>query len=111
MVTPAVRLVRPLRRGGVGSVWVAEHLALHTDVAVKFLTAELAEDASSVIRFAREAAAASQVKSPHVVQILDHGVAEGKVPFIVMELLEGEDLTRRLQVGPLAPTTVSRIVG
>ena len=110
MVTPAVRLLRPLRRGGMGSVWVAEHTGLHTDVAVKFLSAELASDETSVGRFAREAAAASQVKSPHVVQMFDHGVTDEGVPFIVMELLEGEDLTRRLTVGPLPAPVVSRIV-
>ena len=46
-------------------------------------------------RFSREAAAAAAVKSPHVVQMLDHGVVDGS-PFIVMELLEGEDLRRRI---------------
>ena len=110
MVTPTVRLVRPLRSGGMGSVWVAHHQGLQTQVAVKFLSAELASDPTSVARFAREAAAASQVKSPHVVQTFDHGVTSEGLPFIVMELLEGEDLTRRLQGGPLAPPTVAQIV-
>ena len=94
----------------MGSVWVAEHLGLRTDVAVKFLSAELASDETSVTRFAREAAAASQVKSPHVVQMFDHGVTEDGVPFIVMELLDGEDLTRRLQAGALPLPMASRIV-
>jgi serine/threonine-protein kinase len=94
----------------MGSVWVAEHMGLHTDVAVKFLSAELTSDETSVTRFAREAAAASQVKSPHVVQMFDHGVTDEGVPFIVMELLDGEDLTRRLQSGPMSLPVVSRVV-
>jgi serine/threonine-protein kinase len=80
----------------MGSVWVADHLALHTQVVVKFMSAELASSAEAVERFSREAGAAAQVKSPHVVQMLDHGITPHGVPFIVMELLEGRDLSKHL---------------
>ena len=60
----------------MGSVWVAEHLSLRTHVVVKFMAEDLAESPRPSARFSREAAAASQVKSPHVVQMLDHGVFE-----------------------------------
>jgi len=92
MITPNVRLTRPLNEGGMGSVWVAEHLALRTEVVVKFITGDLAKNPEAVARFEREAAAASQVKSPHVVQTFDHGLTAGGLPYIVMELLEGEEL-------------------
>lgn len=95
-VTPQVRLVRPIGAGGMGSVWVAEHLALKTEVAVKFILAGREHDGEARERFTREAEAAAQVKSPHVTQIFDHGLTEDGVPFIVMELLEGEDLARYL---------------
>ncbi|MBW2456323.1 MAG: serine/threonine protein kinase [Deltaproteobacteria bacterium] len=103
MVTPRVRLVRLLGRGGMGSVWVAEHLTLNTEVAVKFITASLADaDPSLLARFEREARVAAQIKSPHVVQTYDHGVMADGTPFIVMELLEGESLGDRLKrAGPL----------
>src|SRR4051812_12637866 len=91
-VTPTVRLLRPLGAGGMGSVWIAEHMTLRTEVVVKFMAAALANDSENLARFSREAAAASQVKSPHVVQMLDHGVTDTGVPFILMERLEGEDL-------------------
>jgi len=76
-------------------VWVAEHLALSTNVAVKLIDPELAKKESARERFRREATAAAQLRSAHVVQILDHGI-DGEQPFIVMELLEGEDLFERL---------------
>jgi len=97
MVTSNVRLVRPLSAGGMGSVWVADHLSLRTSVVVKFMGREMTGNPEAAARFAREAAAASQVKSPHVVQMLDHGVGDEGRPYIVMELLEGRDLEQRLQ--------------
>jgi serine/threonine protein kinase len=96
MVTPSVKLVRPLGEGGMGAVWVAEHLALRTQVVVKFIASGLKSNKEAQDRFSREAAAASQVKSPHVVQTFDHGITDQGVPYIVMELLEGRDLGQYL---------------
>jgi serine/threonine-protein kinase len=59
MVTSSVKLVRPLGQGGMGSVWIAEHLSLRTLVVVKFISSELKADADARVRFSREAAAAS----------------------------------------------------
>jgi serine/threonine-protein kinase len=69
-----VRLKRLLGQGGMGSVWVAEHEGLQTEVAVKFISAEIVEKPEAVARFKREATAAAQLRSPHVVQVFDHGV-------------------------------------
>jgi serine/threonine-protein kinase len=89
------RLLRPLAQGGMGAVWVARHLQLDVDVAVKFMAAEYAESVNARARFEREAQAAAQLHSPHVVQVYDYGITEG-IPYIVMELLAGEDLGERL---------------
>lgn len=89
------RLIRPVGQGSQASVWVAEHLALTTHVAVKLIDPELAKKETARERFRREATAAAQLRSAHVVQILDHGI-DGDQPFIVMELLDGEDLFERL---------------
>jgi eukaryotic-like serine/threonine-protein kinase len=89
------RLVRPLNQGGMGSVWLAEHLSLAAPVAVKLIATEATRTAHRLQRFLREARTAAAARSPHVVQILDYGVDEG-TPFIVMELLEGESLAERL---------------
>ncbi|MBK8258964.1 MAG: serine/threonine protein kinase [Polyangiaceae bacterium] len=94
------RLIRTVGIGSQASVWVAEHLALSTQVAVKLIDPDLAKRPDARERFKREATAAAQLRSPHVVQILDHGIEqapEGDQPFIVMELLEGEDLFQRLE--------------
>ncbi|HZF47434.1 MAG TPA: protein kinase [Polyangiaceae bacterium] len=88
-------LEKPLANGGMGSVWVARHLTLDTAVAVKFIGPELASTPAGQSRFAREARAAAHLQNPHVVAIQDYGVDEG-LPYIVMELLRGEDLDTRI---------------
>jgi serine/threonine-protein kinase len=90
------RLIRPIGVGSQAAVWIAEHLALSTQVAVKLIDSSLARKDDMRERFRREATAAAQLRSAHVVQILDHGI-DGDQPFIVMELLEGEDLYDRLR--------------
>ncbi len=110
LVTPKLRLVRELGAGGMGAVWLADHLALETQVVVKFVSEKLVWSSEAVARFSREATAASQVRSPHVVQILDHGVMESGIPYIVMELLEGHDLAAHLTPAGLPPREVVPIV-
>jgi serine/threonine protein kinase len=104
------RLIRPLENGGMGSVWLAEHLALASPVAIKLITADVAKTTERLQRFLREARAAAAARSPHVVQILDYGVHEG-TPYIVMELLEGESLAERLlRCGHLGPSETEMII-
>jgi serine/threonine-protein kinase len=111
VVADRFRLVRMIGRGGMGSVWQAMHLGLDTPCAVKFIEGELANVAEAHARFEREAKAAAQLRSPNVVQIFDHGVWQGR-PYIAMELLEGEDLGKRLAKsgGRLAPPDVNFVV-
>jgi len=93
----------------MSELWVAEHQALRAQVVVKFLSPDLLRDKMSVARFQREAGAAAQVRSPHVVQYFDHGVCDHG-PYLVMELLEGEDLTQRLRRGPMPLRDVAQVV-
>jgi serine/threonine-protein kinase len=79
----------------MGSVWRAVQVGLERPCAVKFIEGELASVAEAHARFEREARAAAQLNSPNVVQIFEHGVWQGR-PYIAMELLEGEDLGKRL---------------
>jgi len=94
----------------MGSVWHATHLGLDIPCAVKFIEGEVAQLPQLQARFEREAKAAAQLRSPHVVQILDHGVCDG-TPYIAMELLEGEDLGKRLaRLGRLPPHELLPVV-
>jgi serine/threonine-protein kinase len=70
---------------------------------VKFIASGLKGSKEAVDRFSREAAAASQVKSPHVVQTFDHGIDDNGTPYIVMELLEGRDLGAYLDQEQIVP--------
>jgi eukaryotic-like serine/threonine-protein kinase len=106
-----LHLLRPIGEGGMGKVWVARHKGLETDVVVKFLSAMGADRPEAEARFAQEAASASAVKSPHVVQIFDHGTTAEGTRYIVMELLEGRDLATHLaQNGPMAPGDVAAVI-
>jgi serine/threonine-protein kinase len=112
LLTPSIRLLRPLGEGGMGAVWLAENVALRTQVVVKVMSELLGSDEAFAARFAREAVAAAQVRSPHSVQVFDAGVAEGIGPYIVMEHLEGEDLAERLErERVLSPEAVCALVG
>ncbi|HEX3849974.1 MAG TPA: protein kinase [Polyangiaceae bacterium] len=104
------RLSRRLGEGAMGEVWQAEHLTLKSQVAVKFIQFDTASHPEALPRFLREAQAAASLRSPHVVQILDHGVDDG-LPYIAMELLDGETLAARLaRGGHLAPSEVAQIM-
>jgi serine/threonine-protein kinase len=103
------RIVSALSRGGMGSVWRAEHLALGSPIAIKLIDSDLVEHEELRARFEQEARAAAALRSPNVVQILDHGVDKG-LPFIAMELLEGESLAHRLaRMGSLPHVQTGRI--
>jgi len=87
----------------MGVLWIAEHQTLGTEVVVKFLKDELVGERSGARRIAQEAAAAARVRSPHVVQVFDHGVSADGVPFIVMERLVGCDLREYLDARGALP--------
>ncbi len=104
------RVVRLLGEGGMGTVYECHDGGLDRLVALKVLKRDLSGDAAMKSRFLREAQAMAKVSSPHVVTV--HAVGEDAgAPFIVMEKLEGEDLSERLRArGPLAPTEVLAVL-
>jgi len=90
------RVTESLGEGGMGAVFVAEHLKLRKSVAVKVIRAELAGNGEVAARFAREAMATAQFEHPHVASAIDYGtLAEGGAYF-VMQLVRGESLRELL---------------
>src|SRR5580658_5441944 len=85
------RVESVLGRGGMGIVVAATHVQLEQRVAIKFLL-EDGSDPSTRERFAREARAASRIRSEHVAHVLDVGELDSGIPYMVMEYLAGEDL-------------------
>jgi serine/threonine-protein kinase len=89
------RIARKLGSGGMGSVYEAAHVEIGKAVALKTLSTHLAADPNAHARFLNEAAAASRLEHPNVANVIDYG-SEGSVPYLVMELLRGEDLAQRI---------------
>ena len=102
------RVDRMLGEGGVGRVFVAHQLGLERPVAIKVLLPELARDAQALERFSREARAVASLTSEHVVRVHDLGALPTGEPYLVMELLDGEDLAQVIARGPVP---IARAVG
>ncbi|WP_437963034.1 protein kinase domain-containing protein [Sorangium sp. So ce119] len=104
-------LRREIGRGGMGVIWEAFDQALRRPVALKVMTPEHVTSDSARRRFEREATAIARLRNEHIVQIHDYGIDED-CPYIVMELLEGEDLEHRLarerQLSPSATLALLR---
>jgi serine/threonine protein kinase len=97
-------IVEPLGAGGMGEVFRARDTRLGRDVAIKILPGQLAEDADALARFEREARAVAALSHPNILTVYSFESSVVQLPagsrevrFIVMELLEGETLGRRMQ--------------
>ncbi len=91
------RLDRPLGRGGMGAVWAATHTVTRRRVAMKFVRGPAHARSELRGRFLREARAATAVKHPNVVHVIDVFELDEDTPVMVMELLEGETLAARIE--------------
>jgi eukaryotic-like serine/threonine-protein kinase len=111
LVANRYKLERLIGRGGMGEVWQARQLELDAPVAIKFAIAPTGDPLRFVERFRREARALAQHRSPDLVQLYDVG-QRGTTPFLVMELLRGENLKSLLERTPeLSVEQVLELVG
>lgn len=102
VVAGKFRIERVLGEGGMGIVLAAHHLHLGRLVAIKLLKPEALAHADIVARFANEARSASRIQSEHVARVLDVGALDSGEPYMVMEYLEGSDLSKYVrQRGPM----------
>ena len=95
------RLIEKIGEGGMGVVWKATDTTLDRQVAIKVLPEVLAADEQRLARLEREAKLAASSNHPNIATV--HGLHEdGRYRFVAMELVEGEDLAKRLSRGALA---------
>ncbi len=106
------RILKPLRAGGMGAVYVVEQLSTGKQRALKLMAPELVHNAEVRERFVREAKAAANIESDHVVETVTAGVDEETgAPYIVMELLRGEELADAVhRSGPLPFGDVAEVL-
>jgi serine/threonine protein kinase/formylglycine-generating enzyme required for sulfatase activity len=95
------RIVRKVGRGGMGTVYLAAHILLGRQRALKFIASELAQDPRLLKRFRLEALAAIELRHPNIAEVVDLDQAEDGAPFIAMEYVEGRDLRAALRDGPM----------
>ena len=106
----AYRITRPIGQGGMSAVYAAVQLRLNKRVAVKVMARELALNEEALARFHREAEITSHLGHPHLVTVMDFGMAPTGQPYLVMEYLEGSDLAQRMHdVGRLTLETAVHI--
>jgi serine/threonine-protein kinase len=105
------RVLKKLGEGGMGAVYIAEHVLLGRKAAIKVLLPQLSAHQEIVNRFFNEARAATAISDPGIVQIFDFGYHTDGSAFIVMEFLEGETLDSRLRrLGRLHPADAIRLI-
>jgi serine/threonine-protein kinase len=96
------RLLRLLGRGGMGEVYLSEHLTVGRQLAVKFLLTEYSKNEEMLERFYREARTTAAIGHTNIINVLDVGVSHHGDPYLVMEYLEGESLATMLKrLGPM----------
>lgn len=92
LVAGKYRIVRAIGRGGMGVVFAARHELLDQTVALKLLLPDIAVHPDAVSRFLNEARASARIRSEHVATVMDVGLLDSGMAYIVMEFLEGSDL-------------------
>ena len=105
------KVERLVGSGGMGTVWLGQHIGLGNRVAIKFIRPQFAARDDARRRFEIEARAAASVDSKHAVKVYDYGVTDAGLPYIVMEYLEGESLSEALiRRGPFPDDEAAKVI-
>ena len=105
------RIAGPIAEGGCGEIFLADHTRLPAQVAIKVLHRGLQQNAEVLSRFRQEAEITATLRHPHIVQVLDFNVTDQGYPYLVMEMLEGQSLSKRINdAGELPPAAAVGIV-
>ena len=105
------RIVGAIAEGGCGEIFLADHTRLPGQVAIKVLHRGLQQNAEVLSRFRQEAEITATLRHPHIVQVLDFNVTDQGYPYLVMEMLEGQSLSKRINdAGALPPAAAVGIV-
>ena len=111
VIAERYHVLRRLGEGGMGEVWLAEHVRMGRKAAIKVLPPGMSHDPDAVSRFNREAASAARISHPHVCAVYDFGTTEQGNLYLAMEYLEGKTLGALLRTeGPLALPRASRFL-
>ncbi len=110
IVADRYHVLRKLGEGGMGQVYLAEHVKMGRKSAVKVMNPEMAHDAEAISRFNREAANASRISHPNVAAVYDFGETGEGLIYLAMEFVEGPPLTTLIaQQGSLPPLRAAEI--
>ena len=110
VIADRYQVLELIGEGGMGRVYLAEHVRMGRKCAIKVMSPTLALSADAISRFNREASNASRINHPHVAQIYDFGGTPDKTLYLAMELVEGETLRGIIErTGPLAPSRAAEI--
>ncbi len=111
VIAERYHVIRKLGEGGMGQVYLAEHVRMGRKSAVKVMNPGLSRDADAIARFNREASNASRISHPNVASIYDFGETPDGMIYLAMEYIDGEPLTALIeQQGALHPARAAAIV-
>ena len=111
IIADRYHVIGKLGEGGMGQVYLAEHVKMGRRSALKVMNPALVKDADAISRFNREAANASRINHSNVADVYDFGETSDGIIYLAMELVEGPTLTKVIEEqGPLPPSRVATIV-
>ena len=111
VVADRFHIIKKLGEGGMGAVYLGEHVKMGRKSAIKVMAQAMSQDADSIARFNREAENAARINHPNVCAIYDFGETGDGMIYLAMEFVEGEALTELLnREGALAPKRAANIL-